>query len=138
MLTRGKNASIAEAATEAAPVVEDRPEEPPIRNGTAKEHTETIQSNNSKSDDITARLEAAERERETLRAEVAELRKSLEQVQGKHEEEISSVREERDEAQAAKDKADSQYQTLLGRVNTIRSQLGERLKADAVRKRSSY
>ncbi|GAM89716.1 hypothetical protein ANO11243_077550 [Dothideomycetidae sp. 11243] len=81
--------------------------------------------------DIDSRLEAAEKERETLRAEVAELRKSLEQVQGKHDEELSTVKEERDEAQAAKEKADSQYQTLLGRVNTIRSQLGERLKADA-------
>lgn len=71
------------------------------------------------------------KERESLQAEVAELRKSLQDIQGKHEEELSSVREEVDEVQAGKERAEEQYRTLLGKVNTIRSQLGERLKADA-------
>lgn len=83
--------------------------------------------------DTSARLEAMAEERESLRAEVAELRKSLETVQSQHQEELSGLREDIDEAQAAKDDAETQYRTLLGKVNTIRSQLGERLKADAVR-----
>ncbi|KAF2149514.1 hypothetical protein K461DRAFT_296976 [Myriangium duriaei CBS 260.36] len=128
-----RSASVAEPVPEEEAAVKDLAEGLPIRNGTANEQPppETSSTEDSNSSDITVRLEAAEKERESLRAEVAELRKSLEQVQGKHEEELSSAKEERDEAQAAKEKADSQYQTLLGRVNTIRSQLGERLKADA-------
>lgn len=124
-------ASIAEPATPIEPPPDAPVTELPIRNGIAKEHTIAESTDEATGIDIDSRLEAAEKERETLRAEVAELRKSLEQVQGKHDEELSTVKEERDEAQAAKEKADSQYQTLLGRVNTIRSQLGERLKADA-------
>ncbi|GAB7348286.1 hypothetical protein MBLNU459_g6266t1 [Dothideomycetes sp. NU459] len=81
--------------------------------------------------DTSARLDAMAEERESLRAEVAELRKSLETMQGQHQEDVSGLREEVDEAQAAKEEAETQYRTLLGKVNTIRSQLGERLKADA-------
>ena len=36
-----------------------------------------------------------------------------------------------EEAQSGKERAEEQYKTLLGKVNAIRSQLGERLKADA-------
>ena len=71
-------------------------------------------------------------DRNALREEVAQLRKSLEDIQEKHEQELSGLKEEVEEAQSGKENADSQYRTLLGKVNTIRSQLGERLKADAV------
>jgi len=81
--------------------------------------------------DTIARLDAMAKERDSLQAEVVELRKSLEDIQGKHQEELSGVREEVDEVQAGKERAEEQYRTLLGKVNTIRSQLGERLKADA-------
>ena len=82
--------------------------------------------------DTEARLEALARDRYALTEEVAELRRSLEEIQNKHDEELGRVRDQLDEAQGEKEHAESQYQNLLGKVNTIRSQLGERLKADAV------
>jgi chromosome segregation ATPase len=102
-------------------------------------------------------------EREALRAEVEQLRKSLEDIQGKHSEELSAIkgqyqesvteiqskhteevakiREEYtdevstiktdlEETETAREHAEAQYQQLLGRINTIKSSLGERLKAD--------
>jgi chromosome segregation ATPase len=102
-------------------------------------------------------------EREALRAEVEQLRKSLEDIQGKHTEELSTIksqhseelskyqtkhseevstikdqhteevsgiRAELEESQSAREQAEEQYQSLLGRINTIKSSLGERLKAD--------
>ena len=83
--------------------------------------------------DTAARLEALAKEREVLREEVAQVRKSLEEIQEKHDEELSSMREQLANAQGEKEQAESQYRSLLGKVNTIKSQLGERLKADAVR-----
>lgn len=82
--------------------------------------------------DTEARLEAMARDRDALRNEVAELRKSLEGLQEKHEQDLSGLKDEVEEAQSGKETAEEQYRTLLGKVNTIRSQLGERLKADAV------
>ena len=94
-----------------------------------------IQDGNSVvlSADTESRLDALAKERTALRDEVAQLRRSLEQIQGKHEEELGSVRVRLEETQGEKEQAETQYRNLLGRVNTIRSQLGERLKADAVR-----
>lgn len=83
--------------------------------------------------DTSARLDALAQERDTLRQEVTELRKSLEDIQGKHEQEVSSLREELEEASEGKDHFETQYRNLLGRVNTIKSSLGDRLKADAAR-----
>lgn len=76
---------------------------------------------------------------------MTELRKNLEGIQSKqdagaagesqssHEEEIRSLREELDEANEGKEHFETQYKNLLGRVNTIKTSLGDRLKADAVR-----
>ncbi|CAG5137773.1 uncharacterized protein ALTATR162_LOCUS202 [Alternaria atra] len=95
--------------------------------------------------DTSARLDAIAKERDALRQEVTELRKSLEDVQNKqnagtsdeadsnHEEEIRSLREELDEANEGKEHFETQYKNLLGRVNTIKTSLGDRLKADAAR-----
>jgi chromosome segregation ATPase len=91
-------------------------------------------------------------EREALRVEVEQLRKALEDIQGKHTEEISTIKQhhagelssiqtqhveevttirtELEESETAKEQAETQYQHLLGRINTIKSSLGERLKAD--------
>lgn len=79
-----------------------------------------------------AKLDTLASERATLQAEVAQLRRSLEEVQERHEEDLTSVREQLAAARDEKEHAETQYHTLLGKVNTIRSQLGERLKADAV------
>ena len=81
--------------------------------------------------DTNERLEALARERDALREEVAQARRSLEEIQEKHEVELSSIREQLAETQGEKEQAESQYRSLLGKVNTIKFQLGERLKADA-------
>lgn len=65
-------------------------------------------------------------------AQVIELRKSLQSIQEKHEQEITELQDQLEESQTAKEQADTQYRDLLGRVGQIRSQLGERLKSDAV------
>lgn len=78
----------------------------------------------------TVRLDALARDREELRAEVTQLRESLESIATKHEEEVENLKQESEESRHAKDHAETQYRDLLGRVNQFRSQLGERLKAD--------
>jgi hypothetical protein len=84
------------------------------------------------STDTEARLDELVKDRAALKDEVTQLRKSLQEIQETHEEEMKSQREQLEEATAEKTHAEEQYQNLLGRVNAIRSQLGERLKADAV------
>ncbi|KFZ07162.1 hypothetical protein V501_06707 [Pseudogymnoascus sp. VKM F-4519 (FW-2642)] len=91
---------------------------------------ESIGSNASDTTDASVRLEAMSQDREALRAEVEALRRSLEDIQERHKEELSSVHSELEESEQAKEQAQSQYQNLLGRVNTIKSTLGERLAAD--------
>ncbi|KAG0652023.1 GRIP domain-containing [Hyphodiscus hymeniophilus] len=54
----------------------------------------------------------------------------LSTMKSSHTEALSSVKTELEETESAKEQAEIQYQHLLGRVNTIRSSLGERLKAD--------
>ncbi|KAL8731315.1 MAG: hypothetical protein Q9166_003539 [cf. Caloplaca sp. 2 TL-2023] len=82
-------------------------------------------------DDTDARLEALAQERAALIGEVTQLRQSLEKIQEKHKEEMTTIRGELEERTGEKEHAETQYRNLLGKVNTIRSQLGERLKADA-------
>lgn len=83
------------------------------------------------SSDTTARLDAMQQERDNLRDEVSKLRQSLESLQQQHSEELSGVKEDLEQTNQGKEHAETQYRNLLGKVNTIRSQLGERLKADA-------
>jgi uncharacterized coiled-coil DUF342 family protein len=83
--------------------------------------------------DTNARLDAIAKERDALRQEVTELRKSLESIQEKHDEEISGLQGELEETTESRDHFETQYKNLLGRVNTIKTSLGDRLKADAVR-----
>lgn len=82
--------------------------------------------------DTAARFDALVKDRDTLRTEVTQLRQSLEALQSKHDKDLESVKDQLQNTQNEKDEAQEQYQNLLGKVNTIRSQLGERLKADAV------
>jgi hypothetical protein len=83
-------------------------------------------------EDAGSRFEALVKDRDALRVEVTQLRQSLEEIQAKHQTSLDAVSEELQGTQAEKEHAEEQYQTLLGRVNTIKAQLGERLKADAV------
>jgi chromosome segregation ATPase len=80
----------------------------------------------------THKLDELVRERDFLRAEVTEMRKSLEEMQLKHQEEHESLQSTLKESETKKEHAENQFQKLLERVNTIKSQLGERLKEDAV------
>lgn len=82
--------------------------------------------------DTGARLEALAQERAALKDEVTQLRQSLQKIQEKHEEDMTAIHGELEERTGEKEHAETQYRNLLGKVNTIRSQLGERLKADAV------
>lgn len=79
------------------------------------------------------RFDALVRDRDSLRAEVTDMRKSLEEIQSKHEAEMEALQQKLDDTETKKEQAETQFQQLLQRVNTIKSQLGERLKEDAVR-----
>jgi regulator of replication initiation timing len=79
------------------------------------------------------RFDALVRDRDSLRVEVADMRKSLEEIQSKHTADMKALQQKLDDAESKKEQAETQYQKLLERVNTIKSQLGERLKEDAVR-----
>ena len=98
---------------------------------TPKQNVAAAESSSEAHSDTTSRLDAMQQERNTLRDEVTKLRQSLEDLQRQHTEEVSGVKEELEQTQQSREHAETQYRNLLGKVNTIRSQLGERLKADA-------
>jgi predicted nucleic acid-binding Zn-ribbon protein len=102
--------------------------EQPVTNGVPRS-----EGHNSQIAEMQTRLNEHSKSRQLLQAEVTSLRKSLEEIQQKHEDELSALRSQLEEAQSGKEHAEIQYRNLLGKVNTIRSQLGERLKSDAVR-----
>ena len=140
-LNNGINTGIAQLALSGAADDHTREESTKASSSSNTAPTPNLQQNGAtnRSDadeasakDIDAKLEALAKEREALRDEVAELRKSLESLQEKHDEEISDIRGQLEETQGEKEHAETQYRTLLGKVNTIKTQLGERLKADAV------
>ena len=79
-------------------------------------------------------LSALVKEREELREEVAQVRKAIHELRKRHDAEIKTMREQLKDISDEKEQAETQYRNLLGKVNTIRSQLGDRLKADAVSK----
>jgi len=102
--------------------------ESPLRH----EHDEGDQIEFTQNSDTQGRLAAAAKDRDQLKAEVTELRKSLEEIQQRHQEELSKKECELEETRSGKEHAETRYQKLLGQVNVIKAQLGERLKADAV------
>ncbi|KAI9680565.1 MAG: hypothetical protein M1817_004005 [Caeruleum heppii] len=103
----------------------------PGLNGSSSHDAEAVDDAEQKHQPSTTdRFEVMSQERDSLRREVESLRKSLEEIQGKHDQELASTREELEEAQGEKEHAETQYQNLLEKVNTIKSTLGERLKAD--------
>lgn len=120
-----------ESVTSAATSVDDH--ETNLTNGT---DTGPIGNTSSSiSEDMaaaTARFDALVRDRDALREEVTRLRQSLEEVQSNHDRQIEELKGELAESREEREGAEERYEDLLGKVNTIRSQLGERLKADAV------
>lgn len=88
------------------------------------------ESEGNSESDTSSRLEALSQDREALRAEVEQLRRQLENIQEQHKEEISTVKAELEESEAAKEEAEDQYSNLLGRINSIKASLGDRMKAD--------
>lgn len=111
-----------------APSNEPKLVQQPVTNGVSQSEI-----HDNKIFEMQTRLDELSKDRQQLQAEVTNLRKSLEEIQQKHEEDLSDLRSQLEEAQSGKEHAETQYRNLLGKVNTIRSQLGERLKADAVR-----
>ncbi|KAJ4413883.1 hypothetical protein N0V85_003391 [Neurospora sp. IMI 360204] len=109
----------------------------PVTNSTtadeAPANTTTTTTTTNNSTETSAKLEAMSQDRETLRAEVEQLRKQLESIQSTHDEEVSQLRSDLEESEAAKEHAETQYQNLLGRVEKIKETLGERLKRDRAR-----
>lgn len=103
----------------------------PVTSSKGSKSEATTEPSPANSSDAAARLDAMQQERDNLRAEVTQLRESLEKLQGGDNDELSNVREELEKSQEEKEEAETQYRNLLSKVNTIRSQLGERLKADA-------
>ncbi|KAM0352941.1 hypothetical protein ACHAPU_001825 [Fusarium lateritium] len=120
---------------------EDVNEEPPVQtNGHAVEPEEKsngltpppIDEQKEKPDDsdTSAKLEAMSQEREALRAEVEQLRKQLESIQESHSNEVTQLKSDLEESNAAKENAEEEYQTLLGRVEKIKQTLSDRFKRD--------
>lgn len=64
--------------------------------------------------------------------EVLRLRAELAELKELHERDRAAADKRLADLQGQKDSVDAQYQSLLGRVTTIRTTLGERMKADAV------
>ena len=61
------------------------------------------------------------------------MRKSLEEIQSRHKADMESLQQKLEDSETKKEQAETQFQNLLERVNTIKSQLGQRMKEDAVR-----
>ena len=106
--------------------VEQTPDQSLRTNGVQSQQPDQAES------DPTKLLEIVAREREELRKEVVSLRRSLEDLRDRHDKEVQAAQDQVRVSVDEKEQAETQYRNLLGKVNTIRSQLGERLKADAV------
>ncbi|KAM0252173.1 hypothetical protein ACHAQJ_007831 [Trichoderma viride] len=94
------------------------------------EHSEPPLQQPDGESDTSAKLEAMSIEREALRVEVEQLRKQLESIQENHQAEVSQLQAELEDSNAARETAEEQYQTLLGRVEKIKETLSDRLKRD--------
>ena len=114
-------------------------DERPVRNGAQQTAAPAASQQSDEDDDNeselprdpSSRLDAMQQERDTLRAEVTQLRQSLESLQERHNEELSGVKEELEQSEQSREQKETQYRNLMTKVNQIRSQLGERLKEDA-------
>ncbi|KAJ5129216.1 uncharacterized protein N7515_005255 [Penicillium bovifimosum] len=105
--------------------------EDPVTTTDAPSGTDALTNPASDGTEPKDRFDALVRDRDSLRAEVADMRKSLEEIQSKHTADMEALQHKLDDSESKKEQAETQFQKLLERVNTIKSQLGERLKEDA-------
>ncbi|EEP80866.1 conserved hypothetical protein [Uncinocarpus reesii 1704] len=73
------------------------------------------------------RFEALVRDRDSLRVEVVEMRRTLEQIQSKHDEEMEALQNKLQETQNEKHNAETQFRNLLGKeeLSLARSRIEE-------------
>lgn len=100
---------------------------------TADDNTDKKENSASKDAEPKDRFDALVRDRDSLRAEVTDMRKSLEEIQSKHKADMEELQQKLNDTESKKEQAETQFQKLMERVNAIKSQLGERLKEDEVR-----
>jgi len=81
---------------------------------------------------LSQKMEAVARERDTLLQKITELRQTLENIQEKHAQDIVDLRTRAETAEQDKEESDQKYNDLRDRVTDIRATLGERLKSNAV------
>ncbi|TAQ91482.1 hypothetical protein B7494_g241 [Chlorociboria aeruginascens] len=91
---------------------------------------DSIEGNASDRTDASVRFEAMSKEREALRAEVEQLRKALEGIQGKHAEELSKIMGRHSEELSTiqgkhSEEVSSIKEQLTGEVQTIKAELQE-------------
>ncbi|TVY94287.1 GRIP domain-containing protein [Lachnellula willkommii] len=91
---------------------------------------DTIDSNASDTTDTSIRFEAMSQEREALRAEVEQLRKSLQDIQGKHTEELSTIRSQHsEEISGVESKHSEEISTIKDQhteeISSVRAELEE-------------
>jgi predicted nuclease with TOPRIM domain len=99
-------------------------------NATSNQNADKSDSDDAEPKD---RFDALVRDRDSLRAEVTDMRKSLEEIQSKHQADMEALQQKLDDSESKKEQAETQFQKLMERVNAIKSQLGQRLKEDEVR-----
>ncbi|KAM7208450.1 GRIP domain containing protein [Naviculisporaceae sp. PSN 640] len=101
-------------------------------NGYVPPHNSTPPANQPSEDTTSAKLEAMSQDREALLAEVEQLRKQLETLQETHSKEVSQLKTELEESEAAKAEAEEKHESLLDRVKEIQERVGSRLKENKI------
>ncbi|KAJ5995836.1 hypothetical protein N7481_002813 [Penicillium waksmanii] len=117
------NTADSSAPSQTQPADDQKPVDVPIR---VPEHP----ASNDAEPEPKDRFDALVRDRDSLRAEVTDMRKSLEEIQSKHKADMEALQQKLDDTETKKEQAETQFQKLVERVNAIKSQLGERLKED--------
>lgn len=87
----------------------------------------------SDTSDPSSRFDALVKDRDNLREEVTKLRKSLEELQSRHDGEEGTAQEDLQEARNEKEEWENRYNELKDGLDAMRSRLAERFKAKTVR-----
>jgi vacuolar-type H+-ATPase subunit D/Vma8 len=83
--------------------------------------------------DFSEKLDVMAKERDLLLQQVAELRKSLEEISVKHQSDIDQLQTRLQDAESGKQLSETLHNNLKERVTTITASLGERMRANKVR-----